>query len=301
MDVTICDVGPRDGLQNDAVVLEPAVRAELATRLGAAGLPRVEVASFVNPKLVPPMGGAEDVVAALDREAPTTWAALALNRRGLDRAIDAGIAEVHMSYSVTDAFGERNQGMGAEAGAAAATEIVAAAHEAGVRATVTLSCCFGCPFEGRVDPGRVVDHAGRMAAAGADEILLADTIGVGVPAAVRRLVPDVLRAAGGTPVGLHLHDTRGTAIAMADAALEQGITLFDASVGGLGGCPFAPNATGNVATEDLLYLLHESGIRTGVDLDAVIATAHWLSGVLGRPLPGLVQRAGSWPGGPEVG
>jgi isopropylmalate/homocitrate/citramalate synthase len=293
--ITICDVGPRDGLQNDAVVLEPAVRAELATRLGAAGLPRVEVASFVNPRLVPPMAGAEEVVAALDPEAPTVWAALALNRRGLDRAIAAGVREAHFSYSVTDAFGERNQGMGAEAGAAAAAEVVAAAHEAGVRATVTLSCCFGCPFEGRVDPGVVVDHVRRAAAAGADEVLLADTIGVGVPAAVRRLVPPSLEAAAGTPVGLHLHDTRGTAVANADAALEHGITLFDASVGGLGGCPYAPGATGNVATEDLLYLLHESGVGTGVDLDAVIEVAHWLAEVLGRPLPGLVQRAGAFP------
>ena len=282
MEITLCDVGPRDGLQNDEAVLEPGVRAELCERLAATGLPRVEAASFVSPKLVPQMAGAEEVFAALP-EAETTWAALVLNRKGFDRAVAANAEEIHVAYPVTETFARRNQNMGVEEAAAAAAEIVDAAHDSGLRATVTLAASFGCPFEGRVDPGVVADHAQRMAAA--DELMLADTIGVGVPGQVRRLIERV-----SVPVGLHLHNTRNTGYANAYAGLEAGVTLFDASVGGLGGCPFAPRATGNIATEDLLYLLEGEGVETGVDLDGVISVAEWLSGVLGRPLPGLVHR-----------
>jgi hydroxymethylglutaryl-CoA lyase/(R)-citramalyl-CoA lyase len=293
VDVTVCDVGPRDGLQNDKVTLEPPVRAELCERLAATGLPRVEAGSFVNPKLVPQMAGAEDVFAALDGGA--TWAALVLNRRGLDRALDAGAGEIHYAYPVTDTFAQRNQNTTAEGGASIAADIVSAAHDAGLRATVTLAVAFGCPFEGRVDPGVVIEHVRRMAAADADEIMLADTIGVGVPSQVRRLLPDAQAAADGTPVGLHLHNTRNTGYANALVGLEHGATLLDASVGGLGGCPFAPRATGNIATEDLLYLLEGEGVSTGADLDALIGVAEWLSGVLRRDLPGLLYRAGGFP------
>jgi hydroxymethylglutaryl-CoA lyase/(R)-citramalyl-CoA lyase len=293
VDVTVCDVGPRDGLQNDKVTLEPPVRAELCERLAATGLPRVEAGSFVNPKLVPQMAGAEDVFAALDGGA--TWAALVLNRRGLDRALDAGAGEIHYAYPVTDTFAQRNQNTTAEGGASIAADIVSAAHAAGLRATVTLAVAFGCPFEGRVDPGVVIDHVRRMAAADADEIMLADTIGVGVPSQVRRLLGDALAAADGTPVGLHLHNTRNTGYANALVGLEHGATLLDSSVGGLGGCPFAPRATGNIATEDLLYLLEGEGVSTGADLDAVIGVSEWLAGVLGRDLPGLLYRAGGFP------
>jgi len=286
MEITLCDVGPRDGLQNDPAVLEPAVRAELCERLAATGLPRVEAASFVHPKLVPQMAGAEEVLAALPRDGATTWAALVLNRKGLERAVEARAEEIHVAYPVTETFARRNQNMGLEEAAAAAAAIVDAAHAADLRATATLAASFGCPFEGAVDPGVVADHAARMTAA--DELMLADTIGVGTPAQVKRL----LRAVDGdVPVGLHLHNTRNTGYANAYAGLEHGVTLFDASVGGLGGCPFAPRATGNIATEDLLYLLEGEGVDTGVDLDGVIAVAEWLSGVLGRPLPGLVHRA----------
>ena len=280
----LCDVGPRDGLQNDEAVLEPAVRAELCERLAATGLPRVEAASFVHPKLVPQMAGAEDVFAALPANG-TIWAALVLNSKGLDRAVAAGAEEIHVAYPVTETFARRNQNMGLEEAATAAAEIVQAAHEQGLRATVTLAASFGCPFEGKVDPGVVAEHARRQAAA--DELMLADTIGVGVPGQVKTL----LRAVDvDIPVGLHLHNTRNTGYANAYAGLEEGVTLFDASVGGLGGCPFAPRATGNIATEDLLYLLEGEGIDSGVDLDGVIGVAEWLSGVLGRPLPGLVHR-----------
>jgi hydroxymethylglutaryl-CoA lyase/(R)-citramalyl-CoA lyase len=239
------------------------------------------------------MAGAEDVFAALDGGA--TWAALVLNRRGLDRALDAGAGEIHYAYPVTDTFAQRNQNTTAEGGASIAADIVSAAHAAGLRATVTLAVAFGCPFEGRVDPGVVIDHVRRMAAADADEIMLADTIGVGVPSQVRRLLGDALAAADGTPVGLHLHNTRNTGYANALVGLEHGATLLDSSVGGLGGCPFAPRATGNIATEDLLYLLEGEGVSTGADLDAVIGVSEWLAGVLGRDLPGLLYRAGGFP------
>jgi isopropylmalate/homocitrate/citramalate synthase len=285
--ISVCDVGPRDGLQNDKVTLEPGVRAELCTRLAATGLPRVEAGSFVHPELVPQMAGAEEVFAAL-APGDTAWAALVLNRKGLDRALAAGAQEIHVAYPVTDTFAERNQNVTTEQAAAIAEEIVKAST---VKTTVTLAASFGCPFEGRVDPDTVLRHAERMA--GADEVILADTIGVGAPRQVRYLVPRALE--NGTPIGLHLHNTRNTGYANALAGVEHGATILDASVGGLGGCPFAPRATGNIATEDLLYLLHNEGIETGVDLNALIGVAEWLSGVLGRPLPGLLHRAGDFP------
>jgi hydroxymethylglutaryl-CoA lyase/(R)-citramalyl-CoA lyase len=257
----------------------------------------VEAASFVHPRLVPQMAGAEEVFGGLRRRDGTAFAALVLNDRGLERALAAGADEIHVAYPVTDTFAQRNQNATVEEAAAAAARIVGAAHDAGRPAMATLSVAFGCPFEGPVDPGVVVDHVRRMAAAGADEIMLADTIGVGVPRQVRRLVPAALDAAEGRPVGLHLHNTRNTGYANAEAGLESGATVLDASVGGLGGCPFAPRATGNVATEDLLYLLEGEGVETGVDLDALIAVSEWLAGVLDRPLPGLVYRAGPAPTG----
>jgi isopropylmalate/homocitrate/citramalate synthase len=293
--VTLCDVGPRDGLQNDDITLPAGTRAELCARLAATGLPRVEAASFVHPRLVPQMAGAEEVFAALEPHPGTTYAALVLNPKGLERALAAGAAEIHTSYGLTDSFNGRNQNATVEESAAATAEMIATAHAAGLRISVAFSVAFGCPFEGRVDPGRVVEHVGRMAAAGADELMLADTIGVGVPGQVRRLLPAALEAAAGAPVGLHLHNTRNTGYANADAGLEHGATLFDASVGGLGGCPFAPRATGNIATEDLVYMLEGQGVETGVDLDALIAVSEWLGEELGRPLPGLVHRAGPFP------
>lgn len=302
MSVTLCDVGPRDGLQNDAVTLEPAVRAELCERIARAGLARVEAVSFVHPGRVPQMAGAEEVLAAIDRDAHpgTSFSALVLNARGLTRALDAGVREIHVAYPVTDTFCERNQGMTLAQAADVAVAIVADAHAAGCTVSVTLGASFGCPFEGRVDPGVVVGQAERMAAAGADELLLADTIGVGVPAQVRRLLPATLAVAGDAPVGLHLHNTRNTGYANAVTGLEHGATLLDASLGGLGGCPFAPRATGNIATEDLLYLLEGEGVDTGVDLDALLDAVAWLGGVLGRELPGLVHRAGPFPPSPDT-
>jgi isopropylmalate/homocitrate/citramalate synthase len=292
--IGLCDVGPRDGLQNDPVTLEPVQRAALAGRLAAAGLRRVEVASFVNPRLVPQMAGAEDVVAALPAS-DVAWSGLVLNQRGLDRALATGLREVHAAYPVTPGFARANQNTTPEAAAAETAEIIAAAHADGARATVTLSCCFGCPFDGVVDPGLVLDHVARSAAAGADEILLADTIGAGTPGQATRLVRDAIAAAPAIPVGLHLHNTRNTGYANAYAGLEAGATVFDASIGGLGGCPFAPRATGNIATEDLVYLLDGLGVEHGCDLDELIRVSEWLEGVLGHDLPGLLHRAGGFP------
>jgi hydroxymethylglutaryl-CoA lyase/(R)-citramalyl-CoA lyase len=295
MRVELCDVGPRDGLQNHPAVVAPATRAELCRRLAGAGLRRVEAASFVHERRVPQMAGAEDVLAGLDAQAGVTWSALVLNERGLERALAAGAREVHVAYPVSETFAQRNQNMTVEQAASAAESIIGAAHAHGARATATLGTAFGCPFEGAIDPGVVVAHAGRMAAAGADEIMLADTIGAAVPAQIRRLVPESRSAAEQVPVGLHLHNTRNTGYANAYAGLELGVTLFDASVGGLGGCPFAPRATGNIATEDLVFMLEGEGVETGVDLDALISVAAWLGEVLGSGLPGLVHRAGGFP------
>jgi isopropylmalate/homocitrate/citramalate synthase len=287
--ISVCDVGPRDGLQNDKVTLEPAVRAELCTRLAATGIRRIEAASFVHPKLVPQMAGAEEVFAALPSDDGVANASLVLNRKGLDRALATSTTEIHVAYPVTDTFARRNQNTTVEEAARTAEEIIAATD---LKVTATISVAFGCPFEGHVDPGLVIEHAHRMAAAGADEVILADTIGVGVPRQVRELLPRALE--GGKPVGLHMHNTRNTGYANAIAGLEHGAKIFDASVGGLGGCPFAPRATGNIATEDLVYLLENEGVSTGIDLDALIGVAVWLTRVMGRDLPGLVHRAGNF-------
>ena len=289
----ICEVGPRDGLQNEAKALAPATRAELVGRLTAAGLRRVEVASFVNPARLPQMAGAEEVVDAIERREGVAYSGLALNERGYDRLAATWLEEVHFAIAATDEFGRRNASSTVEESLATAERIVARAHDDGRRANVNISVAFGCPFEGPVDPGRVLDLAGRLAAAGADEVVFADTIGVGVPRQVKILLEG--GAALGTAVGVHLHNTRNTGFANAYAAIEAGAAILDAAVGGTGGCPFAPKATGNIATEDLVYLLEGEGIDTGVDLDAVIGVAVWLEGALGRELPGQLHRAGPFP------
>ena len=248
------------------------------------------MASFVRDDLVPQMAGTEAVVAALAPRHGVVYAGLVLNARGYERLRETSLREVHFSFAASETFQQRNAGGSAEKGLAAAVAVIAAAHDDGRRVSVTLSTAFGCPFEGQVDEGRVVDLLARVVAAGADEILLADTIGVAVPTQTCRLVEQV--AALGKPTGVHLHDTRNTAVACAWAAVEAGATILDASVGGIGGCPFAPRSTGNVATEDLVYLLEREGVETGVDLGELIVAAAWLEGILGRPLPGRVYRAG---------
>jgi len=290
----LCDVAPRDGLQSLDLVVPPDTRAELAGRLAAAGLSRVEVASFVRDERVPAMAGAEEVVASLPEAGGTTWAGLVLNERGYERLAATGLPEAHVTFAVTETFQERNAGSSVEEGLRRALAVAERARTDGRRVTATLSCAFGCPYEGEVDPGVVQDAAARTTAGGIEEIVLADTIGVAGPSAVRALVTRVVRDVGVT-TGVHLHDTRGTALAGVLAALESGAMLVDGSVGGIGGCPFAPGAQGNVATEDVVYLLEREGIPTGVDLDALIETARWLGSSLDRPLPGRVQQAGRWP------
>jgi hydroxymethylglutaryl-CoA lyase/(R)-citramalyl-CoA lyase len=297
--VTICDVGPRDGLQNEEKHLDPETRAELVNRLADAGLPRIEAVSFVNPARVPQMAGAEEVVAGIERRDGVAYAGLVLNERGYDRLAATRLDEVHVAFAATESFNRRNQNASPEESLAAATAIVERAHADGIRATVTVGVAFGCPFEGRVDPGQVLGFAEILARSGADEIVFADTVGVAVPRQVKELVGQALplvRKAAEPPcaLGVHLHNTRNTGLANAYAALEAGATVLDASVGGLGGCPFAPRATGNICTEDLVYMLHGEGVETGIDLAALITVAEWLEGRLGKQLPGQVYRAGTF-------
>lgn len=294
MRVTVVEVGPRDGLQNEAVTLAPEVRAELCDRLADAGVCRMEASSFVNPKLVPQMAGAEEVFGAIERRPGVSYAGLVLNERGYERARQAGVDEVRYAFGVTETFCGRNQNATVAESIALAQRLIGRAREDDLPIGVTLSVAFGCPFEGRVEPARVLEIAGEVVAAGVpDELILADTIGVAVPTQVRELVAGI-RAYGAEP-GCHFHNTRNTGLANAVAAVEAGATVLDASVGGTGGCPFAPRATGNIATEDLVYLLHGMGYETGIDLEALIACAAWLAERLGKDLPGQVYRAGSFP------
>jgi isopropylmalate/homocitrate/citramalate synthase len=290
--VQLVDVGARDGLQNEEKILSPEIRAELCDRLAAAGLSRVEAASFVNPKRVPQMAGAEEVMAAIDRSPSTSYAGLVLNEKGYERAIQAGVDEVRYAFPVTETFARRNQNTTVADATDLAEKLTERARLDGVRVSITLSAAFGDPFEGRVEPAHVLDIAERVSRAAPDEIVLADTIGVGVPKGVRKLVEGTL--AFGTTVGCHFHDTRNTGIANATVAIESGATVLDASVGGTGGCPFAPRATGNIATEDLVYLLHGMGYETGIDLDALIGVAAWMVQQLGKELPGQVYKAGTF-------
>jgi isopropylmalate/homocitrate/citramalate synthase len=282
--VTICDVGPRDGLQNEPETLAPAVRAAFVNRLDAAGLPRIEAVSFVRADAVPQMAGAEEVVAAIERRKETEYSGLVLNEKGYDRLAAADLDRVNFTVAATDSFSLRNANQSVEQAVAAATGVI---ERAALPVTVTISVAFGCPFEGHVDPGVVAELAARFPSA---EVVLADTIGVATP----RQVSDLVERTHAS--GVHLHNTRNTGYANAVAALEAGATLFDASCGGLGGCPYAPRATGNIATEDLVYLLEGDGIETGVNLDALIETSVWLESLLGRRLEGQLYRAGAWAG-----
>jgi isopropylmalate/homocitrate/citramalate synthase len=287
LNVTICEVGPRDGLQNEPDILPPETRADLVNRLAATGLPRIEAVSFVRADAVPQMAGAEEVVAALERRDGVDYVGLVLNEKGLERFSATGLDRVNLTLAATETFSRRN----ANASLADAAAGVEGMLAAGGPATVTISVAFGCPFEGRVDPDTVVGLAERLARA--DELVLADTIGVATPSQVRRLVERTREI--GPPIGFHGHNTRNTGFANAYAALEGGATVLDASVGGLGGCPFAPRATGNIATEDLVYMLEGDGVETGVDLDGLIAVSEWLDGLLGRRLEGQLYRAGPFP------
>jgi hydroxymethylglutaryl-CoA lyase len=293
----IVEVGLRDGLQNEPVRLPTEVKLVLAERLLAAGLRRLEVASFVNPKLVPAMADAEAVLAGVPRLAGVSYAGLVLNRRGLDRALAANVDEVNVVVCASDTFSRRNQNVATAQAMATAVEVTEQARAAGLFTTVTVATAFGCPFEGEVPARRVLELAEQALGCGADEICFADTIGVGVPAQVAAFA-DAMRDTAG--LRFHFHNTRNTGYANAWTALEHGATALDASTGGIGGCPFAPNATGNIGTDDLAYLLARSGVDTGLDLDLLIDISNELSQLLGRLVPSLLPRAGGFGSGSVV-
>jgi hydroxymethylglutaryl-CoA lyase len=294
--VTIVEVSPRDGLQNESEILSTDAKVELITRLVAAGARRIEAVSFAHPRLVPAMADAEAVMARVPRREGVSYAGLVLNRRGLDRAVDTGVDEVNVVVCVSDTFSRRNQNLSTGEAMGMAEEVAAEARSRGLFTTLTLATAFGCPFEGEVDPGRVVELARQGAAAGFDELCLGDTIGVGAPNQVRELTARVREAVGeAPPLRYHFHNTRNTGFANAFAAILDGVTVLDASAGGIGGCPFAPNATGNIATDDLVYLLDRMGVATGVDLDALLPTAAFLSEQLGHQVPAMLPKAGPFP------
>ncbi len=295
-DVEIIEVGPRDGLQNQSAVVATADKLTLIERLLAAGARRVEIASFVNPRVVPQMADAEDVVAGIGKREGVTTIGLVLNEAGAQRALKTAIDEIGIVVAATDSFGVRNQKQTSADSVAMARAVIAQAKNAGRSVQVTISVAFGCPFEGEVAAKRVAQMAREIAAAGPREIALADTIGVAVPQQVKTLIAAVRSAVPGMPLRCHFHNTRNTGIANAWAAVEARITRLDSSVGGIGGCPFAPAATGNIATEDLIYMLERSNIRSGYDLAGVSGMAPWLAGILGIPeLPAMVSRAGPFP------
>lgn len=297
----LIEVGPRDGLQNESVLMGTSDKLSLISRMLDAGVKRIEVASFVHPKRVPQMADAEAVIAGLPDRKDVSYIGLCLNKRGVLRAIETradgarGVDEAGCVLVLTDTFGQKNQGQSVAEGLRENKEMIALARSEGLVPQITLSAAFGCPFEGEVDPDHVVDIARRVAEAEPAEIAFADTIGVAVPGQVSDLLGRVREAVPHIPLRVHFHNTRNTGLANVWAAIEAGVTRIDASVAGMGGCPFAPAATGNVPTEDVLYLLHRAGWTSGIDLPQVNETAKWLTGVMGRPLPGMVSRAGVFP------
>ncbi|WP_157220172.1 hydroxymethylglutaryl-CoA lyase [Flavisphingomonas formosensis] len=295
--IEIVEVSPRDGLQNEKRLFTTAQKITLIEHMVAAGAKRIEIASFVRADRVPQMADAEEVITGFAAPDDVVTIGLVMNKRGLFRALDTAIRQIGAVCITTDSFATRNQGQTSEESVAVAADLVRFAHAEGRPAQVTIAAAFGCPFEGEVDRARVVDIARRVADAGPVEIALADTIGVAVPRQTYDLVSEVRAAIAPIPVRVHLHNTRNTGIANAWAALEAGAATLDSAVGGIGGCPFAPNATGNIATEDLLYLLDRSGVATGLDLNRTIAAATWLGVQMERELPAMVSRAGGFPHG----
>jgi hydroxymethylglutaryl-CoA lyase len=295
MKVNLVEVGPRDGLQSEKHFFPTAAKISLINRLVAAGIRRLEVTSFVNPKRVPQMADAEEVVAALPKIAGVSYIGLVLNRRGFERALAGGCDEVSMAVVASETFNQRNQGKSTDDSVREWLEICRAARSAGIRASVTVSAAFGCPFEGEVDPVRVIELAEKCAAGDPSEIGLADTIGAGVPSQVTELFSRLREKLPQLPLRAHFHNTRNVGLANAYAALQAGVQSLDASVGGIGGCPFAPAATGNIPTEDLLYMLDRMGVDTGVSINALIDTSRWLEEQIGRPIPGMLMKAGVFP------
>jgi hydroxymethylglutaryl-CoA lyase len=294
-DIEMVEVSPRDGLQNESMLFTTAQKLELIGRALDAGARRIDATSFVNPKLVPQMSDAEAVAAGLPRRDGVIFIGLVLNKRGALRAIEAGMEELGAVCAASDGFARRNQGQSSDESLAMCGEVVRLANEHGRRAQITISTAFGCPFDGVVDPARVVEMARVAAASGPREIAIADTIGAAGPGEVSTLVRRVAAAIAPLPVRVHFHNTRNAGLANVWAAVEAGAKIVDASLGGIGGCPFAPRATGNVPTEDVVYLLERSGYRTGLNLDRLIESALWLGSTMEREVPGMLSRAGSFP------
>ena len=294
--VEICEVGPRDGLQSEERIWSVAERVELIDRLSATGVPRIETVSFVNPKRVPQMADAEDVMAKIKRPNGVSFAGLALNARGAERAINAGVDEVRYVVVASETFNQRNQGAGIAETLAEFSEIADKVMQAGLKLSATIGAAFGCPFEGNVETAKVARIAKQLTGGGCVEIGMADTIGAGVPTQVTEIY-GLVRDAVGMDIGLgfHLHNTRNTGFANAAIAVGEGALFLDSSVGGLGGCQFAPNATGNIATEDLAYMLRNMGYETGIDIDTYIGIANWVEGFFDAPLPGQIMKAGLFP------
>ncbi len=293
--VKIVEVGPRDGLQSQPTLVDTATKLAFITRLVDAGLRRLEVASFVNPKRVPQMADADEVIAGLPRRAGVRYIGLVLNRQGFERALASSIDQINSVAVASDTFCRRNQGVGSAEMLVSIADMARAARSARREFGVTIAAAFGCPFEGEVPAARVLDMVKACLDLGVDEIALADTIGVAVPSQVGDMMRAVLELAGSTAVRLHCHNTRNTGVANVYAAAQAGVRIFDASCGGVGGCPFAPGATGNVGTEDLLYMFQRMGWATGVSLPAIVEISQWLAGPLGTQPPAMVSRASLFP------
>jgi hydroxymethylglutaryl-CoA lyase len=294
--IEICEVGPRDGLQSGPRIWTVEERVELIDRLSATGVPRIEAVSFVNPKRVPQMADAETVMAKIKRPEGVSFAGLALNERGVERAIEAGVDEVRYVVVSSETFNQRNQGASINDSLAGFYQIADKVTNAGLKLSATVGAAFGCPFEGKVEPSQVARIAKKLVDGGCVEIGMADTIGSGVPTQVTEIFSRVREVVGSEiGLGFHLHNTRNTGFANAAAAVNEGILFLDASVGGLGGCPFAPKATGNIATEDLCFMLRNMGVQTDIDIDAYIEIATWVEGFFEASLPGQIMKAGLFP------
>ena len=295
--ITIVEVGPRDGLQSEPEILSTDSKVTFIEKAIAAGIRRLEVASFVHPKLVPQMADAEALIEKLPQRDDVSYIGLIMNQRGLDRALTTPIHEIGMVVVASDTYNRKNQGVGTDESVVAWRDISAQARSAGLRANVMISSAFGCPYEGEVKVGRVVELAKQVTEAEPAELGIADSIGVAVPDQVSELLGRVSEVIGDIPLRCHFHNTRNTGLANAQAAVVAGVTYLDASIGGIGGCPFAPAATGNIPTDDLLYMLDRSGIETGVSLEEIIEVSRWLEAELGRGVPALLPKAGGFPTG----
>ena len=298
--ISILEVGPRDGLQSEPEILPTEVKKEFITRTIEAGIKQIEVTSFVHPKKVPQMADAEKLVESLPENDDVTYIGLIMNQRGFERARDCGIDEVGMVIVSTDTYNMKNQNVVTQESIDNWLSIAAEAKSAGIRTSVVIACSFGCPYEGEIDPEHIASIAEQVLKGKPDVLGLADSVGVAVPSQIKKTFSLIKELAPSIPLRTHLHNTRNTGLANAAAAVEAGVSIIDASTGGIGGCPFAPRATGNIPTDDLLYMLDRSGVETGVDLRQVVKTTDWLEEQLGRAVPAMVPKAGIFPENAEI-